>query len=137
MYRTFVDTVSMSVTSFASAVDAPLLPSTAKNLRARQIEQLYFGGRAEHAAFQQKQLLTFSVNLNSQKKSIAGKWVLKSGKSGKVDLVYYIQGDSWCNKRPLSVGKGKGISVSVYTDGTDVYEVDNKGADVSKLVITH
>ena len=106
MYRTFVDTVSMSVTSFAWAVDAPLLPSTAKKLQASQIEQLYVGGHADDTAFQQKQLLTFSVNMNSKKKSITEKWMLKSGKSGKADLVYYIQDDSWCNKRRKGVSKG-------------------------------
>lgn len=125
----------MSVTNFAWAADAPLFPSTAKKLQARQIEQLYFGGHAEHAAFQQMQLLTFSINMNSKKKPITGKWALKSSKSGKADLVYYIQGDSWCNKRRKGVAKV--TSVSVYNDGTDVYEVDNKGADASKLVITH
>ena len=102
MYRTFVDTVSMSVTSFAWAADAPLLPSTAKKLQASQIEQLYFGDHAEHA-FQQKQLLTFSINMNSKKKSIPRMWALKSSKSGKVDLVYCIQDDSWCNKRRQDV----------------------------------
>jgi hypothetical protein len=135
MYRTFVVTVSMSVTSFAWAVEAPLLPSTAKKLQASQIEQLYVGGHADGTAFQEKELLTFSVNMNSKKKSITEKWMLKSGKSGKVDLVYYIQGDSWCDK--LRKGVGKDICVSVYTDGTDVYEVDNKGAVASKLVMTH
>jgi hypothetical protein len=134
MNRSILILTTLTITTAAWAIDAPPLPSTAKKLQAAEIEQLYVGHHAEGMSFQDKKPLTFSATMDAKKKSITGKWAIKGGKSGKVDMVYSIEGDKWCNK-PRK-GGGKQACVSVYTDGPDVYEVDDKGTVASKLIIT-
>jgi hypothetical protein len=136
MYRTFLILSTFAITTSAWAVDAPPLPSTAKKLQGPEIEALYVGGHAVGTSFQDKKsLVTFDVKMDPKKKTILGNWALKGGKSGKVDMNYSIRGDNWCNK--ARKGGGKEVCVSVYTDGSDVYEVDDKGVVASKLTIAH
>ena len=137
MHRTLIILATLTISTSAWAVDAPPLPSTAKKLQAKEIEELYVGGHAVGTSFQDKKsLVTFDVKMDPEKKTILGKWAIKGGKSGKVDLVYSIEGDKWCNKPPPKA-KGKIACTSVFTDGLDVYEVDDKGVVLSKLTITH
>jgi hypothetical protein len=136
MLRTVLILTTFTITTCAWAVDAPPLPTTAKKLTGAEIEQLYAGAHSVGVSFQDKKaLLTFDVNIGATKKTIIGTWALKGGKSGKVDMVYDIRGDSWCNK--ARKGGGKEICTSVYTDGSDVYEVDDKGIVTGKLSATH
>jgi hypothetical protein len=133
MLRTMLVMATLTVTSAAWAADAPPLPSTAKKLNGQEIEQLYHDAHATGTNFQRKSILKYTVTMNSKKKSIVGKWEF-DGKTGKVDLIYDIQDDKWCNKPPKG---GEEKCMSIYTDGGDVYSVDDKGAVAAKIVVTH
>jgi hypothetical protein len=110
-----------------AAVTAPPLPSTAKKLTGAEIIALYDGASITWDNFSQKQEMTGTADLDLKKKTQTGTW--QSGKdSGNFSGTAMVKGDKFCHR----VKPSKEVCDSVYTDGNDIYEVNDKGIVDSK-----
>ena len=101
----------------------PLLPTTAKKLSGADITALYDGATVNWHRF--KVGGTGTTTYDFKTKTISGTWAM-GGKKGTFTGKIRVKEDKFCYTiNPAN--KNKEICGSVYTDGTNIYEVTAKG----------
>ena len=106
----------------AVAETPPKLPPTAKKLTGAEITALYDGATIAWNNFTQKITMIGTATFDLKKKTQSRTWQ-GGGKSGTFTGTARVKGSKFCHK----VGNTKEVCHSVYIDGTDIYEVSDKG----------
>jgi hypothetical protein len=109
------------------AVEAPSLPSSAKKLTGKEIAALYDGATVAFNNFTMAQPLTGTVTYDLKSHKHHGTYKLGE-QGGQFTGALRIKGDQFCHAE----GNSKERCVSVYTDNSDIYEVNSKGVVESK-----
>lgn len=110
----------------AIAATAPKLPADAKKLTGPEITALYDGATFKWTNYSVG--ATGTVTLDLKKGSEVGTWAKGTAKGKISDTSIHVKDDTFCYKS----GKAKEVCSSVYTSGTDIYEVDAKGNVVTQ-----
>ena len=106
------------------ASGAPSLPKTAKKLNGNEIVILYDGSNFKFKDFRSDVPNTGTVTFDFKNQIRSGKLDGYGNTLGSVK----IDGDKLCSQ-----GGGFNMCLSVYVDGTDIYEVGSEGVVVSVL----
>ena len=122
-----VAVVLLFTTEMALAVNAPKLPVNARKLTGAEIVALYGVGSFRFHNFTGKQSVTGTFRVNFTKKTASGTFVDGKGK-GTWSGTVRISGDRFCRK----ISKRREGCVSVYVDGTTIYEVNGSGVVESR-----
>ena len=120
-------TLLVMVISPCLAVEAPALPSSAKKLNNKEIATLYEGSTISFNNFTMAQPLTGTDTYDLKGHKHHGTYTM-GGQTGQFSGPIRVKGDQFCHAE----GAGKEHCASVYTDGSDIYEVNSKGVVESK-----
>jgi hypothetical protein len=117
------------LSSPASAIKSPRLPSTAKKLTAAEIVRLYDGHTMSFSNFTLNKPLSGEVSVSFKTKTITGTYVFGDDK-GTFKGTIRMKGDYYC----YNVGKKSRGEVCgrIYSDGRDIYEVNSMGKVIAK-----